>query len=62
MNFFSRKTHPEVVKQAKQAEELKASIIKPSKKVEKEVDKLNKLIRSNGFSLKISVGLGGRHG
>lgn len=58
MRLFRLKVHPELQKKTEEAEELKASLIESPKRVEKEVDKLNKLIRSNGFSLKILVGMG----
>lgn len=58
MRLFRLKVHPELQEKTQEAEELKASIIESPKKVEKEVEKLNKLIRSNGFSLKILVGIG----
>lgn len=59
MRLFRLKVHPELQEKTQEAEELKASIIESPKKVEKEVEKLNRLIRSSpGFSLKILVGIG----
>lgn len=61
MMFFRRTPHPIVAQKAEEAEELKASIIASPIKVKREVERLNKLIRSNGFALKISVGMGSHH-
>lgn len=61
MRFFKSKTHPIVQEKAQEAEELKAAMINESDDAMREVQKLNKLIKSNGFALKIIVGMGGRH-
>lgn len=58
MIFFKSKVHPIVKEKALEAEVLKASMIKEDRAAIKDVQRLNKLIRSNGFTLKIVVGMG----
>lgn len=58
MIFFKSKTHPMVQVKAKEAEVLKAAMISENDAVIQDVKKLNKLIKNNGFALKIIVGMG----
>lgn len=60
MIFLHRKVRRNVETKAKEAEMLKASIIDSPNQVSIEVERLNKLIRSNGFALKIAVGMRGK--
>lgn len=58
MIFFKSKVHPIVKEKALEAEVLKASMISEDKSAIQDVRRLNKLIKSNGFTLKIVVGMG----
>jgi hypothetical protein len=67
MRFFKVKHNPRVVEKNRQAEEIKAEIVERADKVSRETERLNKLMRANGYTLMILIATGGdnrrkRHG